>query len=81
MATQYKDRFSEAEEELSEKSAYICTSCNTFYGKEKAKKQADAAGQSRNWCRWNLPLTWGVAGNVDLSVDKVVGPQLFRAET
>jgi len=48
MATQYKDRFSEAEEELSEKSAYICTSCNTFYGKEKAKKQADAAGQSRN---------------------------------
>jgi rubrerythrin len=47
MAKQYKDRFSEAEEELSKKSAYVCTSCNTYYAKEKAKKRvASDAGQS-----------------------------------
>jgi hypothetical protein len=39
MSKQYKDRFSEAEYELSDKSAYICTSCNTFYNKEKDKKK------------------------------------------
>jgi hypothetical protein len=50
MATQYKDRFSQAEDELSEKSAYICTSCDTYYNKEKDKKRVRSAalGSSRN---------------------------------
>jgi len=39
MTTTYKDRFSEAEKELSEKSAFICTSCKTRYSKEEAKKR------------------------------------------
>jgi hypothetical protein len=39
MAKQYKDRFSDAEYELSEKSAYTCTSCDTYYNKEKGEKK------------------------------------------
>jgi hypothetical protein len=39
MMTQYKDRFSKAENELSEKSAFICESCKTTYGKEVARKK------------------------------------------
>jgi transcription initiation factor IIE alpha subunit len=39
MTTQYKDRFSEAEKELSEKSAFICESCKTKYGKDEARKR------------------------------------------
>ncbi len=39
MSKQYTDRFSEAEKELSEKSAFICESCNTKYDKEEALRQ------------------------------------------
>lgn len=43
MASQYKDRFSEAEHELTEKSAYICTSCDNYYSGEKNKKRTKLA--------------------------------------
>jgi PHP family Zn ribbon phosphoesterase len=39
MAEKYHDRFSEAEEELSEKSAFTCTSCNKKYHKKDAEKK------------------------------------------
>lgn len=45
MATQYNDRFSEAEEELSEKSGYVCPSCDTYYSKQKNKKRVIAASE------------------------------------
>ena len=50
MARQYRDRFSEAENELTEKSAYTCTSCDIHFRKGSAKKQTRAAeaGSSRN---------------------------------
>jgi hypothetical protein len=50
MARQYKDRFSEAENELTEKSAYTCTSCDIHFKKENAKKQVRSveAGSLRN---------------------------------
>jgi len=50
MARQYKDRFSEAENELTEKSAYTCASCDIHFKKENAKKQVRSveAGSSRN---------------------------------
>jgi len=49
MATQYKDRFSEAENELSDKSAYSCTSCDSYYSDEKNKKRSrTVSGHSRN---------------------------------
>ena len=50
MARQYKDRFSEAENELTEKSAYVCTSCDIHFRKANAKKQIRSieAGSSRN---------------------------------
>ena len=38
MTTTYKDRFTEAEIELTEKSAFICSSCKTKYGQKEAKK-------------------------------------------
>lgn len=37
MSKEYHDRFSAAEEELSEKSAFICESCNKTYRKDEAK--------------------------------------------
>ncbi len=39
MAAKYTDRFSDAETELSEKSAFVCESCNKKYKKDEAKKQ------------------------------------------
>lgn len=39
MSEEYKDRFSEAEKELSEKSAFVCVSCKTKYSKTEADKQ------------------------------------------
>ncbi|MGD9020121.1 MAG: hypothetical protein PVF84_07710 [Desulfuromonadales bacterium] len=50
MARQYKDRFSEEENELTEKSAYTCTSCDIHFKKENAKKQVRSveAGSLRN---------------------------------
>ncbi len=39
MSTQYHDRFSEAEKELQEKSAFVCLSCQKTYKKHEAEKQ------------------------------------------
>lgn len=39
MFKKYTDRFSEAEKELSDKSAFICDSCNKKYDKEEALRQ------------------------------------------
>ncbi len=41
MSEQYNDKFSEASQELEDKSAFICKSCNRKYDKktEKKKKQ------------------------------------------
>jgi len=39
MSKKYTDRFSEAEKELSDKSAFICESCNKKYDKEEALRQ------------------------------------------
>jgi hypothetical protein len=39
MSDKYKDRFSEAEKELSEKSAFVCESCKTKFTKSDAQKQ------------------------------------------
>ena len=38
MSTEYKDRFTEAEKELEEKSAFICETCEKTYNKENAVK-------------------------------------------
>ena len=38
MANKYHDKFTEAEKELSEKSAYVCESCKKTYRKEDAEK-------------------------------------------
>jgi hypothetical protein len=37
MSSEYKDRFTEAEKELAEKSAFICESCNKEYGRKDAE--------------------------------------------
>ena len=37
--SEYKDRFSDASEEQSKKSAFVCESCKTEYSKEDAKKK------------------------------------------
>jgi len=39
MSKQYHDRFSNAEDELSEKSAFVCESCNKKYSRKAAEKQ------------------------------------------
>lgn len=39
MSDTYKDRFSDAEKELSEKSAFKCESCNTKYTPADAKQK------------------------------------------
>jgi len=39
MSDEYKDRFSKAESELSEKSAFVCVSCKTKYSKTDADKK------------------------------------------
>lgn len=39
MSTQYHDRFSEAEKELQDKSAFVCVSCEKTYKKHEAEKQ------------------------------------------
>jgi len=37
MSEEYKDRFSTAEKELEDKSAFICETCNTKYDKKSAE--------------------------------------------
>jgi len=39
MSSEYKDRFTEAEKEQQEKSAFYCESCNKKFDKAEAKKQ------------------------------------------
>lgn len=39
MSKDYTDRFSDAESELQEKSAFVCELCNKKYKKSDAKKQ------------------------------------------
>ena len=39
MSPKYTDRFSEAEKELSDKSAFICESCNKKYDEKEALSQ------------------------------------------
>ena len=39
MSDKYKDRFSDAEAELSDKSAFKCEGCNTEYTKAAAKEK------------------------------------------
>lgn len=39
MSNQYKDRFTEAEKEQHNKSAFVCESCKKSYKKEDAEKQ------------------------------------------
>jgi hypothetical protein len=39
MSKEYSDRFSEAEKELQEKSAFVCESCNKKFNKKAAEKQ------------------------------------------
>jgi len=39
MSSEYKDRFSEAEKEQQEKSAFYCESCNKKFGKTAAEKK------------------------------------------
>jgi transcription initiation factor IIE alpha subunit len=41
MSEQYKDKFSKASAELSEKSAFICKSCDTKYSKKEAHEKAN----------------------------------------
>ncbi|HEX9776875.1 MAG TPA: hypothetical protein VGA63_01915 [Geopsychrobacteraceae bacterium] len=46
MSEQYKDKFSEATEELPEKSAFICESCNRkYHHKEAEKKEGSCCGR------------------------------------
>lgn len=40
MSEQYKDRFSKAAEELSEKNAFSCESCQKKYDREEAEKKS-----------------------------------------
>lgn len=37
MSEEYKDRFSNAEKEQQDKSAFVCESCNTKYDKKAAE--------------------------------------------
>ncbi|HKJ04591.1 MAG TPA: hypothetical protein VJ974_03255 [Geopsychrobacteraceae bacterium] len=39
MSKKYADRFSEAEKELKEKSAFVCESCNTKYSKKEVEEK------------------------------------------
>ncbi len=39
MSEKYSDKFTEATEELQQKSGFICESCKTTYSKDKAVKQ------------------------------------------
>ena len=38
MTKKYSDRFSEATEELEEKSGFVCETCNKTYSRDKAVK-------------------------------------------
>lgn len=38
MTDKYTDKFTEAEKELEENSAYVCEGCNKKYGKQEAAK-------------------------------------------
>lgn len=39
MADKYSDKFTEATEELQEKSGFVCESCKKTYSRDKAVKQ------------------------------------------
>jgi len=39
VSEKYKDRFSEAEKELTKKSAFVCEVCDTKYRKKEAAKK------------------------------------------
>lgn len=39
MTSEYRDKFSESEKELSEKSAFVCDSCKTKYSRSEAKEK------------------------------------------
>lgn len=41
MCADYKDRFSDAEKEQQDKSAFVCESCNTKYSKKDAVEKGD----------------------------------------
>jgi transcription initiation factor IIE alpha subunit len=42
MSEEYKDRFSDADKEQQEKSAFICESCKTKYSKNEAKQKGQS---------------------------------------
>lgn len=42
MCADYKDRFSDAEKEQQDKSAFVCESCNTRYSKKEAEEKGKA---------------------------------------
>lgn len=42
MSADYKDRFTEAEKEQQDKSAFVCETCNTKYSKKEAEKKGEA---------------------------------------
>ena len=47
MTKQYTDKFSEAEKEQQDKSAFICTSCNKKYPHHEAtKREMNCCGRS-----------------------------------
>ncbi|SEA27383.1 hypothetical protein SAMN05660420_01682 [Desulfuromusa kysingii] len=39
MSKEYRDRFSQAEQELEDKNAFICVSCNKKYHKDEAQRR------------------------------------------
>lgn len=47
MSTNYKDKFSEASEELQDKSGFVCETCKTTYHKKDAvKKDMSCCGRT-----------------------------------
>lgn len=42
MSEEYKDRFTEAEKEQQDKSAFVCESCKTKYSKKEAEDKGEA---------------------------------------
>lgn len=42
MSEQYKDKFSKPSEQLEEKSAFICKTCNTTYTKDEAYEKGNS---------------------------------------
>jgi transcription initiation factor IIE alpha subunit len=42
MSAEYKDRFTEAEKEQQDKSAFVCETCDTKYSKKEAEEKEKA---------------------------------------